>query len=128
VSISPRTVQNLGIRTAEVKQGNINRAFTAIGVVSVDERTIATVQTRVNGYVEKLYVRALYDTVVRGQPLAEIYSPDWLSAEEEYLALKRGNQATIEPLVQAARNRLLLLGISEAQIARIELDGKATRA
>jgi membrane fusion protein, copper/silver efflux system len=125
VSISPRTVQNLGIRTAEVKQGNMKRAFTAVGVVSIDERSIATVQTRVNGYAEKLYVRALYDTVVRGQALAEIYSPDWLSAEEEYLALRRGDQPTMEPLAQAARQRLLLLGISEAQIARIERDGKA---
>src|SRR6202521_735608 len=124
-SISPRAAQNLGIRTAEVKHGNISRALSAVGAVSIDERSIVTVQARVNGYAEKLYVRAQYDTVARGQPLAEIYAPDWLSAEEEYLALKRGTQPAIKPLAQAARQRLLLLGIPEEQIARIERDGKA---
>ncbi len=127
VSISPRTVQNLGIRTATVSQGSTDSGFAAVGAVSLDERTLTTVQSRVNGYVEKLYVRAQYDGVKRGQPLAEIYSPDWLSAQEEYLTLRRSNLPAVESLLQAARERMLLLGISENQIAGIERNGHADR-
>jgi Cu(I)/Ag(I) efflux system membrane fusion protein len=125
VSISPRTTQNLGIRTAEVTQGDLQMRFSAVGVISVDERTISTVQSRVNGYIERLYVRAQYDSVARGQRLAEIYAPDWLAAQEEYLTLKHSTQPGADQLAQAARERLLLLGVSEAQIAAIEAEGKA---
>ena len=125
VSINSRTVQNLGIRTVEVTQGNTDGGFSAVGAVSIDERTITTVQSRVNGYIERLYVRAQYDDVTRGQPLAEIYAPDWLAAEEEYLALKGSALPGVEELAQAARQRLLLLGISEKQIEIISREGKA---
>ena len=125
ISISPRTEQNLGIRIAQVKQGNIAAGFSTVGAVSIDDRGINTVQSRVSGYVEKLYVRAQYDTVTRGQRLVDIYAPDWLSAEEEYLALKRMTQPSADTLVEAARERLKLLGISEDQIQAIERAGKA---
>jgi Cu(I)/Ag(I) efflux system membrane fusion protein len=125
VSISPRTLQNLGMRTAEVKPGTIDMGFSTVGAVSIDERGITTVQSRVNGYIEKLYVRAQYDAVPQGQRLVEIYAPDWLSAEEEYLALKRSGQPGADMLADAARERLKLLGISEEQIQAIEREGKA---
>lgn len=125
VSISPRTVQNLGIRTVEVTTGRMNTGLTTVGAVSIDERTMVTVQSRVSGYIEKLHVRAQYDPVTRGQPLAEIYAPEWLAAQEEYLALKRSAQTGVSDLAQAARQRLLLLGIAEQQIRNIEQSGKA---
>ena len=125
VAISPRTVQNLGIRTAEVKPGALETGFSTVGAVGIDERGITAVQSRVNGYVEELYVRAQYDSVMRGQPLAEIYAPDWLSAQDEYLALKRSRQPGADALSQAARERLVLLGIPEEQIRAIERDGKS---
>ena len=126
VAISPRTVQNLGIRTAQVKPGPLDTGFSAVGAVSIDERGITAVQSRVNGYVEKLYVRAQYDSVKNGQPLADIYAPEWLSAQDEYLALKRSPQAGADALAQAARERLALLGIPEGQIRAIERDGKSS--
>jgi len=125
VTISPRTTQNLGIRTVEVTMGRMNTGLSTVGAVSIDERTMVTVQSRVSGYIEKLHVRAQYDPVTRGQPLAEIYAPEWLSAQEEYLALKRSNQPAVRDLAQAARERLILLGITETQIKRIEQSGKA---
>jgi Cu(I)/Ag(I) efflux system membrane fusion protein len=82
------------------------------------------VQTRVNGVIEQLYVRALYDPVARDAPLAAIYSPDWLSAQEEYLALLRNPSKIDAILVSAARQRLALQGVPEAQIRRIEEEGK----
>jgi Cu(I)/Ag(I) efflux system membrane fusion protein len=125
VTINPRTAQNLGIRIAEVKEARMPMGFTATGAVSVDERSLSAVQARVNGYIEKLHVRAQYDTVARGQPLVEIYSPEWLAAQEEYLVLRRSTQSDVAPIAQAARLRLTLLGVPEAQIQRIEQTGKA---
>jgi len=124
VTISSRTLQNLGIRVVDVKEGRMETGFTATGAVSVDERSLIVVQARVNGYIEKLYVRAQYDAVARGQPLAEIYSPEWLATQEEYLVLKRSTQPGAEALAQAARQRLALLGVSDAQIQRIEQSGQ----
>ena len=125
VTINPRTAQNLGIRIAEVKEARMPMGFTATGAVSVDERSLSAVQARVNGYIEKLLVRAQYDTVARGQPLVEIYSPEWLAAQEEYLVLRRSTQPDVAPIAQAARSRLVLLGVPDALIRRIEQTGKA---
>lgn len=124
VTINPRTLQNLGIRVADVKEGRMDTGFTSTGAVSVDERSLIAVQTRVNGYIEKLHIRAQYDAVSRGQALAEIYSPEWLAAQEEYLALRRSTQPSVVPLAQAARQRLILQGVSEAQIQGIEQSGQ----
>jgi len=125
VTISPRTVQNLGIRIVAVTRGEMGGVLDAVGTVAIDERLLVAVQTRVNGYLEKLYARAQFDAVRKGQPLAEIYAPDWLAAQEEYLTLARSPLAGSNELAAAARRRLALLGVAESQIARIERDGKA---
>ena len=116
VKISPRVVQNLGIRTALVTSGAIDKKVQVVGAVAYDERAVVMVQARVNGYIEKLFVRAPLDRVVRGQPLAEILAPDWVSAQEEYLALKNSPQAN-EALRTAARQRLSVLGMPAGTIA-----------
>ena len=126
VKISPRVVQNLGIRTAEAKVGTLAKKVEAVGAVAFDERSVAVVQARVGGFVEKLYARAPLDPVAQGQPLADILAPDWVAAQEEYLALKRSGEADTA-LRSAARQRLVLLGMPEATIAAIEKEGK-TRA
>jgi Cu(I)/Ag(I) efflux system membrane fusion protein len=123
VRISPRLAQNLGIRTAPVTQGAIDRKVQVVGAVAFDERAVVLVQARVSGYIEKLFVRAPLDAVTKGQPLAEILAPDWVAAQEEYLALKRSPQAS-DVLKLAARQRLLVLGMAESAIAAIDVDGK----
>jgi Cu(I)/Ag(I) efflux system membrane fusion protein len=124
VKISPRVVQNLGVRVAEVKAGSLEKRVEAVGAIAFDERSVAVVQARVNGYIERLFVRAPLDPVSHGQPLAEILAPDWVAAQEEYLALRRSPQAN-DALRQAARQRLGLLGMPGETIAAIEADGKA---
>ena len=89
VSISARLQQNLGVRIVEVKRGTLERAVEAVGSVAYNERDVAVVQARSNGYLEQLHVRAALDPVRRGQPLAELYVPDWVAAQEEYLAARR---------------------------------------
>jgi Cu(I)/Ag(I) efflux system membrane fusion protein len=83
VSISARVQQNLGIRTAEVTRGQLSAPVEAVGSVAYNERDVALVQARSNGFVERLYVRAPLDPVRKGQPLAELYVPEWVAAQEE---------------------------------------------
>ncbi|MBI3715746.1 MAG: efflux RND transporter periplasmic adaptor subunit [Betaproteobacteria bacterium] len=123
VRINARTTQNLGVRIGEVTEGSIANGPQLVGAVAFDERAVALVQARVNGYVERLFVRAPLDPVKSGQPLAEVLAPDWVAAQEEFLALKKSPQAN-DALRQAARQRLILLGMAETTVAAIEADGK----
>ena len=124
VKISSRVVQNLGVRTVEAQRGTLQKKIVAVGTVAFDERGVSVVQARVGGYIEKLFVRAPLDIVAKGQALAEILAPDWVAAQEEYLALARSPQAD-EALRHAARQRLVLLGVPESTIAAVESSGKA---
>ena len=123
-AISARQVQNFGVRTAIVAEGRLDTGFTATGAIGIDERALVVVQARSQGYVEKLYVRAQYDGVAAGQPLVDLYVPEWLAAQEEWLALKASPQPGIGALADAAKQRLRLLGMPDAEIARVERDGK----
>jgi Cu(I)/Ag(I) efflux system membrane fusion protein len=126
VAISSRVQQNLGVRTAEVKQGELSSTVEAVGSVAYNERDVAVVQARSNGFLERLYVRAPLDPVRKGQPLAELYVPDWVAAQEEYLSAKRiGVQTGVKGLAEAAAQRMRLAGMSEEQIRAIEAGGKA---
>jgi Cu(I)/Ag(I) efflux system membrane fusion protein len=117
--------QNLGIRTAEVRKGSLGTMVEAVGNVAYNERDVALVQARGNGFVEKLYVRAPLDPVKKGQRLAELYVPDWVAAQEEYLSVRRMRQEVgAAGLLDAARQRMRLAGMSEEQIRLVETTGK----
>src|SRR5205807_3659526 len=107
VTISSRVQQNLGVRVAEVKAGSQSSTVEAVGSVAYNERDVALVQARSNGYVERLFVRAPLDPVRKGQPLAELYVPDWVAAQEEYLSAQRIGRETgakdLVGLIDAAR-------------------------
>jgi len=124
VAISPRVVQSLGIRTAEVVKGVLAQKVQAVGNVAYNERELVLVQARVGGFVEKLHVRAPLDPVRKGQPLIEILSPDWVAAQEEYLALRKLQVPDAEPLRDAARQRMRLVGMSDEAIQALENTGK----
>lgn len=128
VAISPRVQQNLGVRVAEVKSGSQTSTVEAVGTVAYNERDVAVVQARSNGFLERLYVRAPLDPVRKGQPLAELYVPDWVAAQEEYLSAKRigarSDAASLAGLADAAKQRMRLAGMSDSQIAAVEAGGK----
>jgi Cu(I)/Ag(I) efflux system membrane fusion protein len=124
VRIDPRVQQNLGLRLAEVKSASLAPAVQAVGSVAYDERALVLVQARSSGYVEKLYVRATLDRVKRGQPLLQLYVPDWVAAQEEFLAARRMQAAGVQGLADAARQRMRLAGMDEAQIRQVEASGK----
>jgi Cu(I)/Ag(I) efflux system membrane fusion protein len=125
VAINPRQVQNLGMRTASVEKGVLKTTIHATGTVAFDERAVSVVQSRVPGIVEQLYVRAPLTHVVAGQPLLTVLAPDWTAAQEEYLSLLRTQTPGLEPLRNAARQRLVLLGMGEPQIRAVERSGHA---
>jgi Cu(I)/Ag(I) efflux system membrane fusion protein len=124
VSISPQMVQNLGVRTAEAKKGSLERRFDTVGTVAYNERGVVQLQARAAGFVEKLHARAPLDAVKKGAPLVEMLYPEWAGAQEEFLLLKKNSSPEVQPLMQAARQRLALLGMSETEIASIERDGR----
>lgn len=124
VSISPRVQQNLGVRTAEVSQSSLSSALEAVGSVAYNERDVALVQARSNGFVERLFVRAPLDPVKKGQPLLEMYVPDWVAAQEEYLSVKGMGAGLAKGLLEGAKQRMRLAGMNDAQIRQVEASGK----
>lgn len=126
VSISPRLAQSFGVRTAVAQPGGLASGFTAVGAIAVDERTMIGVQARVEGFVEQLHVRATFEPVRAGQPIADLFVPEWVVAQEELLWLKRSSQPGADALADAARNRLRLLGMPDAEIARAEREGRTS--
>jgi Cu(I)/Ag(I) efflux system membrane fusion protein len=127
VSINPQVLQNLGVRTAQARTGSLEQRFEAVGAVAYNERGVVQLQARAAGFVERLHARAPLDPVKKGAPLVEILYPDWAGAQEEYLLLRRQESPEMRNLAQAARQRLLLLGMTQAEIAAVEREGK-TRA
>ena len=124
VKIDPALVQNLGVRTAVAEKGRLARSVDAVGTVAFDERAVAIVQSRTAGYVERLFVRAPLDPVRKGEPLARLFVPEWAGAQQEYLALKASAAPGAAELAAAARNRLLLLNMTEEQVRAVDRAGK----
>ena len=124
VTVSPRIQQNLGVRTAEVTQGVLTPQVSAVGNIAFNERDQALVQARAAGYVERLHVRATLDRVSKGQALAELFIPEWIAAQEEFLSVRRMQGNDLTTLVDAARQRMRQIGMNEEQIRWVESSGK----
>ncbi|CAN7776910.1 efflux RND transporter periplasmic adaptor subunit [Variovorax sp. LjRoot290] len=124
VTVSPRVQQNLGVRTAVVSEGTLSPQVAAVGSIAFNERDQVIVQARATGYVERLHVRATLDRVAKGQALAELYVPDWIAAQEEFLSVQRMRGTDLAPLVDGARQRMRQVGMSEGQIELVARTGR----
>lgn len=122
VQINPLVEQNMGIRTASVKKGTLDRKIQAVGYVEYDENALHHIHTRVEGWIEKLSVKDTGDPVKEGQVLFEIYSPELVNAQEEYLLAKSNNN---QKMLEAASGRLEALGLSSEQVQELN-KSKAT--
>ncbi|MDO9603295.1 efflux RND transporter periplasmic adaptor subunit [Hydrogenophaga sp.] len=123
VTVSPRIQQNLGLRTAPVVEGTLSAEVTAVGNVAWNEQEQTVVSARAMGFVEKLHVRAVLDRVAAGAPLVELHVPDWVAAQEEYLALKRLSGPDSAALQDAALQRMRQAGMPAAHIERVVATG-----
>ena len=121
IRIDPALTQNIGMRLVTVTSGTYAPEIVAVGTLTFNERDVAIIQTRTSGYVERVYARAPNDVLAGGAPLADILVPEWVAAQTEFLALVRTGETV---LMDAARERLRLLGMSTAQIAHVEKSGK----
>jgi len=138
VWIDPATIQNIGVTTSEVEKRDLTVSLRTNGIVTIAEDNEYRVNPKISGWIEKLYVNRTGDLVEKGDPLLEIYSPQLVAAQEEFL-LALGNvellrQSQIERvkvsadnLLKSARRRLELWDISAAQIENLETTGIVKR-
>jgi len=122
VKVDPRTTQNIAVRYTTVVRSMYAAEITATGTLTYNERNVALVQSRTGGFVERVYARAPSDVVKAGAALADILVPEWAAAQTEFLVLKKNGESS---LIDAARERLQLLGMSAVLIKRVEDSGKA---
>ena len=130
IKIDPVTVQNIGVKIETVKKQKLNNVIRTTGKVDYDETKVTTITTKVMGWVEKLFVDFTGKYISKGQPLFEIYSPELVSTQEEYLQairyLKKVSNSSddvkngAQELVNSAKRRLLYWDISEKDIDDIE--------
>lgn len=138
IVIDSATMQNMGVRTAPVERRDLARSVRAVGRVAYDERRVSHVHTKVQGWVEKLFVDFVGQEVKRGQPLLEIYSPELVATQEELLLAARYRDSTKESpfddvrgggetLFAATKRRLALWDVPERDIERLLQTGNVKR-
>jgi len=121
ISIDAGITQNLGIRLATVRRGQLVNVTEAVGLLEYNARDVALVQARAGGFVERVYRHAPGDVLDKGAALADLLIPEWSAAQEEYLALRRIGEPA---LLAAARQRLRLAGMPASTISQLERSGK----
>ena len=124
IAIDPVTVQNMNLRVGVVTRGPLRRTVRTVGAVDFDETALADVTTKFKGWIEKLYVGATGQQVHRGEPLFEIYSPDLVSAQTDYLLARNPVPGSPSPAADAlqtsAATKLKYFDVSNEQIAELE--------
>lgn len=130
VRIDPAIVQNIGVRTAQVTKGRVTGGIEANGVLALNETAMTTITTKFDGFIEKLHVTAVGQTVKENDPLFDIYSPDLDARLQEYLAALRYQDSlpadasqtlhrNATDLVVMAHMRLESIGIRKAQLQKM---------
>ena len=124
VTIAPEVVQNLGVRTAVAERTRLWRGIDTVGYVDYDESKVSHIHLRTEGWIENLVVQSEGERVTKGQRLFDLYSPELVNAQEEFVqALNAGNKG----LIRASRSRLGALGIPASQIKKLEKDRKSSQ-
>jgi Cu(I)/Ag(I) efflux system membrane fusion protein/cobalt-zinc-cadmium efflux system membrane fusion protein len=138
ITIDGALQQNMNLRVAKVERRDISTVIRAYGKVTYAEDKEFSVNTKISGWIEKLYVNTTGQRVRKGQPLLEIYSPELVSTQEEYLlALKNHEKLSSSPyesirnnaekMLTLAQDRLEYWDISETEIDNIKETGKSRR-
>ncbi|GAB4410957.1 MAG: efflux RND transporter periplasmic adaptor subunit [Thermodesulfovibrionales bacterium] len=142
VEIPLEKQQLIGVKTVEVAVRPLQKIVRTVGRIEYDERRLATVNTKFEGWLEKLYVDYTGRYVKKGEPLADIYSPELFATQQEFINLLRwaGQKdkdikddlgvmlsRDAETIIEAAKQRLRLWDITDAQIKRIGETGKPIR-
>lgn len=124
IRINPVVENNIGVRTDVVLRGDFHRTLSTVGYVRPVDGLTSMIDVRAEGWIESLPVSAIGDPVTRGQVVLELYSPAIATAQAEYL---QAVQIGRDSLMQAARSRLVSLGMDSDQIAQLARRGSAGR-
>ena len=138
IRIDPVTMQNMGVRLGRVQRKTLIKHIRTVGNITYDETKIFTVNTKFNGWIEKLYVNFVGENVKKGQPLFDIYSPDLVTAQAEYLlalrqyrSLSKNSYSRIregaQRLLEASHTRLRYWDLTNEQIEQIGKTGKVQK-
>ncbi|MFZ1984086.1 MAG: efflux RND transporter periplasmic adaptor subunit [Desulfatitalea sp.] len=138
ITIDPVTIQNMGVRTAQVTRRDLRRTIRAVGLVAYEDQGRFSVNSKIEGWIERLYINQSGQFVKKGQALMEIYSPELVAAQQEYLLALNANKrlagSTLASaadgalrLLEAARTRLSYWDINEAQIRELEQTGQVRK-
>jgi RND family efflux transporter MFP subunit len=138
IQVGAERIRLTGIQSAPAVRETISHPVRAAGVVVPDERRVRRVQAKIDGWVEKLHSNFTGQLVTKGQPLLEIYSPELVATQREYLLARAGVERMKESpyedarqmssgLAQAARTRLKLFDVPESFIEELERTGKVRR-
>ena len=137
IRVSTEKVQRLGVRTEKATVRELTQSVRAVGTMQIDERRINTVAPKFEGWIERLHVSTTGQQVSRGQPLMEVYSPDLVTAQQDYLVAARGvqqmkdasseSQASMKQLMASALTRLRNWDISDEELQRLEREGAMRR-
>ncbi|MEW5249988.1 efflux RND transporter periplasmic adaptor subunit [Microbulbifer discodermiae] len=123
VRIPPQVQQNLGVRTDTATREHLSPRLQTVGLVGLDEQYMQQQHSRLSGWVQRTWVKAVGDRVRAGQPLLGLYSPELVTAQRELVAaVESGNRI----LLEATRERLRNLGIPREQIERVEASGEVS--
>ena len=138
VKISLDKVQKLGVRTEVAQLRPLTRTVRATGTLEINERRLSTVSPKFEGWIQKLIVNATGQRVTRGEPLLEVYSPDLITAQEEYVVAWRGLQALqnadlelrarMQSLMDSSLQRLRNWDIAPAELSRLQSGGEPRNA
>jgi multidrug efflux pump subunit AcrA (membrane-fusion protein) len=127
IKVSPERQQIIGVKFATVEADATTRSIRAVGKVSADETRVGHVHTRIEGWIEQVFVNFIGDVVKKGQPMLTIYSPEMLASEEELLIAARARDV-MPSLFDAARRRLQLWDLSDDQIQQVIQTGQPIRS
>jgi len=122
ITISPATVQNLGVRIEKAQIGKLPKRIDTVGYVDFDENLISHLHLRTEGWIEKLIAKSAGERVKKGDLLLELYSPTLVNAQDEYIQALRSKNGR---LINASYERLRALGVDKAQINKVKSTRKA---
>jgi Cu(I)/Ag(I) efflux system membrane fusion protein len=137
VKLSLDKVQKLGVKTEAVALRDLKNTIRAVATVQANERLLHTVTTKFDGWIQRLYVNTTGQTVKKGEALMDVYSPELITAQQEYLIARKGVQtlaggsaevqASMQRLEDSALQRLRNWDISETELQHLTQDGKTTQ-
>ncbi len=123
LKINPAVINNIGIRTETVRRVDLSRNIRTVGNVMMDDERRSDIHVRTEGWIEKLVVETEGEVVAEGDLLFQIYAPNLVAAQSEYLQAHRLGH---RELIRAARERLLALGMTSDQVNDLRSSGTAT--